>query len=216
MTTTLAPQTLSAGQPSAPTQRDIRGFALYVGLSEDKIAGNQQVSDIVRQIKDLVAQLAPEAATHATVALAPESTGGKDLDVVRRALGDPSAKAREIRPESVEDRAELVTIDITRKQVLLDGIPAALTYREFELLQFFVLREGFTVSREQVVEGLWASTSEEEQPSARTIDVHVRRLRVKLGKYQDIIRTVRGAGYRFDRHADVRIVQIGTPSPDII
>lgn len=216
MTLTLTPQTAPSHQATAPSQRDIRGFALYVGLTEDKIAGDQHVSDIVRQIKDLVAQLAPEADTHATVALAPENAGGRDLDVVRRALGDPSAKVREPRPEPALDRAELVTIDITRKQVLLDGIPAALTYREFELLQFFVLREGFTVTREQVVEGLWASADDAEKPSARTIDVHVRRLRVKLGKYQDIIRTVRGSGYRFDRHADVHIVQIGTPSPDLI
>lgn len=198
------------------SQRDIRGFALYVGLTEDKIVGDAQVSDIVRQIKDLVAQLAPEADTHATVALAPETAGGRDLDVVRRALGDPSAKTREIVPDPKLDRAELVTIDITRKQALLDGIPAQLTYREFELLQFFVLREGYTVSREQVVTGLWTDAPEEEKPSARTVDVHVRRLRAKLGKYQDIIRTVRGSGYRFDRHADVRIVHTGTPSPDVV
>ena len=211
MTTQLSLQTPAQ---SRTQERDIRGFALYIGLTEDKIEGNAQVSDIVRQIKDLVAQLAPEAETHATVALAPAAAGGHDLDVVRRALGDPSHRVRETTPDPALDRAEVVTIDITRKQVLLDGIPAQLTYREFELLQFFVLREGFTVSREQVVEGLWADSPAEEQPSARTIDVHVRRLRVKLGKYQDIIRTVRGTGYRFDRHADVQIVQTGTPSPD--
>lgn len=197
------------------TEREIRGFALYVGLTEDKIEHDAQVSDIVRQIKDLVALLAPEAETHATVALAPATSGGRDLEVVRRALGDPSHHvAREIHADPVLDRAEVVTIDISRKQVLLDGIPAQLTYKEFELLQFFVLREGFTVSREQIVEGLWADAPETEKPSARTIDVHVRRLRVKLGKYQGIVRTVRGSGYRFDRHADVQIVQTGTPSPD--
>jgi len=45
--------------------------------------------------------------------------------------------------------------------------------------------------------------------------VHVRRLRAKLGRYEDIVRTVRGVGYRFDRHADVAIrYGVGTPSPD--
>jgi len=45
--------------------------------------------------------------------------------------------------------------------------------------------------------------------------VHVRRLRAKLGNYEDIVRTVRGVGYRFDRHADVSIrFGHGTPSPD--
>jgi hypothetical protein len=45
--------------------------------------------------------------------------------------------------------------------------------------------------------------------------VHVRRLRSKLAHYQDIVRTVRGIGYRFDRHADVSIRQASTPSPDL-
>ncbi len=45
--------------------------------------------------------------------------------------------------------------------------------------------------------------------------MHVRRLRVKLAQYQDIVRTVRGTGYRFDRHADVSILHAATPSPDI-
>lgn len=196
------------------TQRDVRGFALYVGLTEDKISNDVRLGDIVHQIKGLLAQLAPEADTHATVALAPESAGGRDLDFVRRALCDPSVK-QPILTDPAQDRVERVTIDITRKQVFLDGIPAELTYREFELLQFFVLREGLTVSREKVVDGLWTD-SDDERPSDRTVDVHVRRLRVKLGKYQNIIRTVRGSGYRFDRHADVHIEQTGTPSPDIL
>ena len=44
--------------------------------------------------------------------------------------------------------------------------------------------------------------------------MHVRRLRAKLGDYEDIVRTVRGVGYRFDRHADVAIRHASTPSPD--
>ena len=60
---------------------------------------------------------------------------------------------------------------------------------------------------------LW--DADDEAPSERTIDVHVRRLRSKLAHYQDIVRTVRGVGYRFDRHADVSIRQASTPSPDL-
>jgi DNA-binding winged helix-turn-helix (wHTH) protein len=44
--------------------------------------------------------------------------------------------------------------------------------------------------------------------------VHVRRLRQRLGEYADVVRTVRGIGYRFDRHADVRILHSLAPSPD--
>ncbi|CAG7613042.1 winged helix-turn-helix domain-containing protein [Leucobacter soli] len=201
-----------------PEGTEVRGFALYVGLADDKIGENDpKLGAIVSQIKQLVAQLAPAAETYAAVALAPESSGGRDIDVVRLALGDPAAatkqKVEEIDDE--QDRAGGVTIDLTRKRVLLDSLPAALTYREFELLQFLVLREGRTVSREELIEGLWSDAPESETPSERTIDVHVRRLRVKLAHYQDIVRTVRGIGYRFDRHADVAILQTSTPSPDL-
>ncbi len=202
-----------------PEGTEVRGFALYVGLADDKIAeGDPKLGEIVAQIKQLVAQLAPTAGTYAAVALAPEGTGGRDVDVVRLALGDPAAIARQKQQHapSEEDRAASgVTIDLSRKRVLLDNIAAPLTFREFELLQYFVLREGLTVSREELIEKLWADAPEDETPNERTIDVHVRRLRVKLAHYQDIVRTVRGTGYRFDRHADVSILHAATPSPDI-
>jgi DNA-binding response OmpR family regulator len=107
-----------------------------------------------------------------------------------------------------------IVVDISRKRVLLDGEGAGLTYKEFELLQYLVLREGTTVERAELISALWSS-AEEDIPNERTIDVHVRRLRSKLGAYEDIVRTVRGAGYRFDRHADVSIRYASTPSPDI-
>ena len=69
--------------------------------------------------------------------------------------------------------------------------------------------------RAQRIAALWADAAEgDDVPNERTIDVHVRRLRSKLGGYEDIVRTVRGAGYRFDRHADVVIRYASTPSPD--
>mgnify|MGYP001371883755 CR=1 FL=1 len=214
LTADLAPQP----QRNVPEGTEVRGFALYVGLSDDRIgAQDPELGAIVAQIKQLVARLAPAAETYAAVALAPEGVGGRDIDVVRLALGDPAAVARQKQTvESNEDRAASgVTIDLSRKRVLLDNLPAPLTYREFELLQYFVLREGRTVSREELIESLWADAPAEEIPNERTIDVHVRRLRVKLAHYQDVVRTVRGIGYRFDRHADVVILHSSTPSPDI-
>ena len=77
-----------------------------------------------------------------------------------------------------------------------------------------MLREGRTIERAELISKLWDADSEEDAPNERTIDVHVRRLRAKLGRYEDIVRTVRGVGYRFDRHADVSIRQASTPSPD--
>ncbi|MGK0722305.1 winged helix-turn-helix domain-containing protein [Leucobacter sp. W1478] len=223
-------QTLAQARPDltsdlapAPARRvpegtEVRGFAVYVGLSDDKIAdGDPKLGAIVAQIKDLVAQLSPSAETYAAVALAPEGVGGRDVDVVRLALGDPAAIARQKQTakENQDRAASGVTIDLSRKRVLLDNVVAPLTFREFELLQYFVLREGRTVSREEIITTLWSDAAESEIPSERTIDVHVRRLRVKLAQYQDIVRTVRGIGYRFDRHADVSILQGATHSPDL-
>lgn len=206
-----------ATQHHLPEGTDVRGFALYVGLAEHKIdESDPSLSEIVAQIKALVARLAPAAQVHATAALAPAGTGGRDIDLVRVALHDPTLQSRGQQLSS-EDRAESgVILDFTRKRVLLDNVPAPLTFREFELLQYLVLREGRTISREELIEALWSDADEEETPNARTIDVHVRRLRVKLEHYQAIVRTVRGIGYRFDRHADVEILSANGPSPDAI
>lgn len=207
----------SARVRAVPEGTEARGFVLYVGLDEAKAAAaGIDLGRLVNELKRVTAELAPQSQTHAAVALAPAGAGGRDVDVVRLALQDPAALARYRRgPEPVEKPVEGVVIDISRKRVLLDGETAALTYKEFELLQYLVLREGKTIERAQLIAALWADAVEgEDVPNERTIDVHVRRLRSKLGGYEDIVRTVRGAGYRFDRHADVVIRYASTPSPD--
>lgn len=190
-----------------------RGFALYVGVSEtDAANAGVSLAELVRELKKTVANVVPDAETHAAIALAPPGAGGRHLDIVRMALHDPVALAK-LQPATTHDSA--VVIDISRKRVMIDGESAALTFKEFALLQFLVLREGQTVKRDAILEALWPEDGD-EAPSARTIDVHVRRLRSKLGRYEDIVRTERGSGYRFDRHADVDIVYGAAPSPDMI
>jgi DNA-binding winged helix-turn-helix (wHTH) protein len=220
-----APAAPSAEHPAprvraVPEGTEARGFVLYVGIDESKAeADGTSLHRIVEALRRLTAELAPSAETYAAVALAPEGAGGRDVDVVRLALQDPAALAKQREEQGDGLRADAdrhpdgVIIDISRKRVLLDGEPAGLTYKEFELLQYLVLREGRTIDRHELIDGLWSD--EDEAPNERTIDVHVRRLRAKLGHYQDIVRTVRGVGYRFDRHADVSIRQASTPSPDV-
>ncbi|TPW71512.1 winged helix-turn-helix domain-containing protein [Schumannella sp. 10F1B-5-1] len=210
-----------AGAPSriraVPEGTEARGFALYIGIDEAKaLAAGTDLGAVVRALKELVGELVPDAESYAAVALAPAGAGGRDVDVVRRALQDPSAqpKAR-VEPEAAPEPRSGVVIDISRKRVVLDGETAPLTYKEFELLQFLVLREGRTVERAEILSSLWSEGTDEDVPNERTIDVHVRRLRSKLGAFEDIVRTVRGSGYRFDRHADVAIRWASTPSPDI-
>ena len=200
---------------AVPAGTEARGFALYVGLDEFKaIEAGTDLGHVVDQLKQLLAQLVPSSETYASVALAPVGAGGRDVDVVRLALQDPSALARHRQVEEPAPKPRGgVVVDISRKRVILDGDTAPLTYKEFELLQYLVLREGRTIDRSELIASLWSAT-DDEIPNERTIDVHVRRLRAKLGDFEDIVRTVRGVGYRFDRHADVSIRQATTPSPD--
>lgn len=208
---TTPPRSLHA----VPQGTEARGFALYVGLDEfTAIESGADLSYVVAELKKRLAELVPAAETYATVALAPVGSGGRDVDVVRLALQDPAALAQHRQVEEPAPKARGgVVVDISRKRVQLDGETAPLTYKEFELLQYLVLREGRTVDRAEIISSLW-SAADDEIPNERTIDVHVRRLRAKLGDYEDIVRTVRGVGYRFDRHADVSIRQASTPSPD--
>ena len=201
---------------AVPVGTEARGFALYVGLDEFKaIEAGTDLGYVVDQVKQLLAQLVPSSETYAAVALAPVGAGGRDVDVVRLALQDPAAlaKHRHVEEEPAAQPRGGVVVDISRKRVLLDGQTASLTYKEFELLQYLVLREGRTIDRSELIASLWTA-GDDEIPNERTIDVHVRRLRAKLGDFEDIVRTVRGVGYRFDRHADVSIRQASTPSPD--
>ncbi|MFM6968002.1 MAG: winged helix-turn-helix domain-containing protein, partial [Microbacteriaceae bacterium] len=135
------------------------------------------------------------------------------LDIVRLALREPKAVA-ELLPPKPAPKATGVDIDLSRKRVVINDETAPLTYKEFELLQFLVLREGVTVDRSDMIDALW-SASDVDRPNTRTIDVHVRRLRSKLEPFEDIVRTVRGIGYRFDRHADVTINYGTGRSPDV-
>ncbi|MCU1415264.1 MAG: transcriptional regulator [Microbacteriaceae bacterium] len=214
-----APAATPAAAPkirAVPTGTEARGFVLYVGVDEAKaLAAGTNLGAVVEALKKLAAQLVPDSETYAAVALAPEGAGGRDVDVVRLALQDPSALAKHrqvIEPEPAP-RAGII-VDLSRKRVTLDEATAPLTYKEFELLQYLVLREGRTIDRAELISSLW-SVGDDDAPNERTIDVHVRRLRSKLGAYEEIVRTVRGVGYRFDRHADVSIRHTTTPSPDV-
>ena len=225
--TTFAPTTATEATPAprgrnlraVPEGTEARGFVLYVGIDDAKAAAaGTSLGAIVNALKALTVDLAPDSETYAAVALAPQGAGGRDVDVVRLALQDPSAlaKHRDVEADEELDRAHSgVVIDISRKRLILDNESVGLTYKEFELLQYLVLREGRTIDRAELISSLWKA-GEDEVPNERTIDVHVRRLRAKLGRYEDIVRTVRGVGYRFDRHADVSIRHAAAQSPDFI
>src|SRR5690625_5488540 len=101
-------------------------------------------------------------------------------------------------PDPVTHHQPGVLNEQARHEDMLEGEPLNLTYKEFELLNYLVENGGRTVNREELLETLWDDT--EEVPNERTIDVHIRRLRAKLGRLSGTVRTVRGQGYRFYEH----------------
>jgi len=87
-----------------------------------------------------------------------------------------------------------VTINVETYQVIADGRPLDLTYKEFELIRFLAQSPGRVFSRARLLREVWGY---DFYGGTRTVDVHVRRLRAKLGPaHEHLIETVRGVGYR--------------------
>jgi hypothetical protein len=92
---------------------------------------------------------------------------------------------------------------LASRVVVLGGVPVRLTRREFDLLAFFCAHPRQVFDRRQLLRQVWGY---EMVSGERTVDVHVRRLRVKLGEPEPLIVTVRGVGYRLDDAARVVVV----------
>jgi len=187
-------------------QSEARGFALYVGIDEAQaIEAGVSLTEIVKALRATLNELVPGTETYAAVALAPKGAGGRNVDVVRTALHDPRALDQLVRRTDTDDEtADGVVVDFSRRRVLVNGENAELTAKEFELLTYLIENQGETISRRELVELVW-NTTDESAPNDRTIDVHIRRLRSKIAGFEDIIRTIRGGGYRFDSHPDVHV-----------
>jgi len=87
-----------------------------------------------------------------------------------------------------------IIIDAGRRTVLVDNEPIALTFKEYELLKFLMNNCGFVVEREKIMGAVWGSNFEGE---SRTLDIHIRTLRQKLGAAGELIKTIRNVGYKF-------------------
>lgn len=86
-------------------------------------------------------------------------------------------------------------IDLDGREVTVDGVPAALSRKEYELLVYLAENENITLSRDQILEAVWGY---DYLGSSNTVDTHINRLRTKLGKCGHYIVTLRGFGYRFE------------------
>ncbi|AUZ33579.1 transcriptional regulator [Arthrobacter sp. PGP41] len=205
-----APTPVVAGPAAVrPVANDnvARGFVLYMGIDEETAAAaGTSIAKLAQEIRAYAQSLVSGAESYAAVAVAPAGTPGSALDVVRSTFGDPTVNTRPRteapRPaQAQEPRPSGVLIDLARREVHLDGESLNLTFKEFELLNYLVENGTRTVGRDELLEGLWRNA--EEVPNERTIDVHIRRLRSKLGRLANTVRTVRGQGYRFYEHPEV-------------
>lgn len=88
-----------------------------------------------------------------------------------------------------------ICVNKAAHQVTLDGKPMELSYKEFELLSYFVENEGIALSREKILNSVW---NYDYFGDARTIDTHVKKLRSKMGEKGELIKTVWGMGYKFE------------------
>ena len=88
-----------------------------------------------------------------------------------------------------------IILDCEKRQVLLDGQLCELTYKEFELLKLFLQNAGIVMTRENIMEKVWGIDFEGE---SRTLDMHIKTLRQKLGDAGKHIKTVRNVGYRIE------------------
>ena len=88
-----------------------------------------------------------------------------------------------------------ILIDKAAHQVTIDGKEVELSFKEFELLSYFVENQGIALSREKILNNVW---NYDYFGDARTIDTHVKKLRSKLGEKGDYIKTIWGMGYKFE------------------
>lgn len=131
-----------------------------------------------------------------------DGAGPAEVDArIRLAIGRQSTDQ-----SSSKIQASGVVIDEASYSAKVHGRPLDLTFKEFELLRFFATHPSRVFTREQLLSEVWGY---DYFGGTRTVDVHVRRLRAKLGDLESLIGTVRNVGYRFNffEDEDDRIAQ---------
>ena len=138
-----------------------------------------------------------------------DTAGPAELDArVRIVIGKDAIAALEKNPTLKEIRSGEVVIDEDSYTAKIKGRSLDLTFKEFELLKYLAQHPGRVFSRSQLLQEIWGY---DYFGGTRTVDVHIRRLRSKLGpEFESIIDTVRNVGYRFvassdNQNEDIRI-----------
>lgn len=166
-------------RPVMTTQGNRYAVAAIVVQECTEGSGTAELTELATRLADEARRLLLEERPGATVTAAVAISGA----------------ATEADP-AVLDGGPVAGVEVDRHayQVRVDGRVLGLSFREFELLAFLTENPGRVFSRRQLVSSVWEGAA----VGARTVDVHVRRLRMKLGRHADRITTVRNVGYRFE------------------
>ena len=212
---------LAVTGPRAPVEEQSRlasefGLAVYVGLGAEGGAHNHELLvELSHAVAALVAEYAPGATTRSALSLGSRSPHAALVSRVRDQLAAAAVipgharwpvtqRTERVWRETVERRHLIV--DAAAREVTLSGRPVAMTYKEFALLEYLLRAPHRAVTREELLTTVWHKRA--WKSGTRTIDVHVRRLRDKLGGCLQIV-TVRGVGYRCDPTPEVVLVGSG-------
>lgn len=108
------------------------------------------------------------------------------------------AVLRRYRPTKSENMLQIggIALNLDEHTLTVDGERVQVTYKEFELLRLFMNHPGMAFTRDQIFADVWGMDFAGE---TRTVDMHIRTLRQKLGKYGELIETVRNVGYRMEK-----------------
>ena len=116
---------------------------------------------------------------------------------VMEILSRVRAVLRRITPD--DSRSEIsiggITLRVDRRSVYTGGMEIVLTYKEFELLHYLMLNDSIVLNRDKIMDQVWGYDYFGE---SRTVDMHIKSLRQKLGEYGQVIKTIRNVGYKIE------------------
>jgi len=213
---------LAVTRAPAPVETQSRpapelGLALYIGLGTHGGARSPEtLIELARAVAALVGELAPGATTRSALSLGSRGPHADMVSRIRHELATatvvpattrwPVTQRAELILRDAAARRRRVIVDLGAREVTLDGRPVAMTFKEFALLEYLLRSPHRAVTREELLTTVWHKRA--WKSGTRTIDVHVRRLREKLGGCLQIV-TVRGVGYRCDPTPEVVLVGSG-------
>jgi DNA-binding response OmpR family regulator len=188
-------------RPVSTTQGDRYAVAAIVvqeSTGDTVGASTTELTELATRLADEARRLLLEERPGATVtaAVAVSTDRATAAPVILDADRPILAADRTDRTDRTTPAGPVGGIEVDRHayQARVEGHVLGLSFREFELLAFLAENPGRVFSRRQLVSSVWDGAA----VGARTVDVHVRRLRMKLGAHADRITTVRNVGYRFE------------------